>query len=139
MSRSTRPPRRLHLRDLTADPCNANRGTDRGREALARSLREYGAGRAVLIDRHGCVIAGNKTFEQARALGLPLRVVKTDGQHLIAVQRDDLDLRTDARAKALAIADNRVGELDLEWNVEMLKTLHAEGLDLSAFWTEAEF
>ena len=51
-------------------------------------------------------------------------------QHLIAVQRDDLDLATDPRARALAIADNRVGELDLEWDVEMLKQLHADGLDL---------
>src|SRR5437762_5454337 len=51
--------RRLRLADLTADPRNANRGTARGRAALARSLREYGTGRAVLIDKHGGVIAGN--------------------------------------------------------------------------------
>lgn len=131
--------RPLTLVDLTADPKNANRGTDRGRAALERSLREYGAGRAVLIDRQGRIIAGNKTVEQAKRLNIPLRVVKTDGQHLIAVQRDDLDLATDPRAKALALADNRVGELDLEWDVEMLKQLHADGLDLSAFWTDAEF
>src|ERR1700690_2937070 len=106
------PGRRLaDLVDLKPDPHNANRGTDRGRTALERSLREYGAGRAVLIDRHGRIIAGNKTVEQAKRLKIPLRVIKTDGTHLIAVQRDDLDLRTDARAQGLAIADNRVGEL----------------------------
>src|SRR5688572_19960007 len=127
------------LIDLMTDPENANRGTDRGRDALARSLREYGPGRAVLIDRQGRIIAGNKTVEQAKRLNIPLRVVKTDGRHLIAVQRDDLDLRTDARAKGLAIADNRVGELDLQWDVAMLKQLKAEGLDLSAFWTTDEF
>jgi hypothetical protein len=125
--------------ELTPDPQNANRGTDRGRQALGESLRAYGAGRAVLIDRHGVIIAGNKTVEQARRLNIPLRVVKTDGLHLIAVQREDLDLATDPRAKALAIADNRVGELDLEWDVDMLKQLHADGLDMSAFWTPAEF
>jgi DNA modification methylase len=137
-ARSSRS-RPLTIVDLTADPQNANRGTDRGRAALERSLREYGAGRAVLIDRRGRIIAGNKTVEHAKRLHLPLRVVKTDGTFLIAVQREDLDLATDPRAKALAIADNRVGELDLEWDVEMLKQLHADGLDLSAFWTEAEF
>ena len=110
-SSKRRADRQLSLADLKADPQNANRGTDRDREALARSLREYGAGRAVLIDRRGHVIAGNKTVEQARALNLPLRVVETDGTFLVAVQRNDLDLQTDARAKALAIADNRVGEL----------------------------
>lgn len=131
--------RRFALADLKPDPQNANRGTDRGRAALAESLRAYGPGRAVLIDRKGRIIAGNKTVEQAKALHIPLRVVKTDGRHLIAVQRDDLDLATDVRAKALAIADNRVGELDLEWDLDMLKQLHDDGLDLSAFWTEAEF
>src|SRR6187397_2955112 len=78
--------------DLSPDPLNANRGTDRGREALDQSLVRYGAGRSVLTDRRGRVIAGNKTVERARALNIPLRVVRTDGRHLIAVQRDDLDL-----------------------------------------------
>jgi DNA modification methylase len=128
-----------HLDTLTPDPHNTNRGTERGRRALAQSLKAYGPGRAVLIDRHGCVIAGNKTVEQAKRLGIPLRVVKTDGTHLIAVQREDLDLATDPRATALAIADNRVGELDLEWDVAMLKQLRADGLNLSAFWTDEEF
>jgi DNA modification methylase len=137
--KSSKSRRSLDLVDLTADPNNANRGTDRGREALARSLREYGPARSVVIDRNGRIIAGHKTVEQAKALGIPLRVVNTDGQHLIAVQRDDLDLRTDPRAQALAIADNRVGELDLEWDVEVLRRLRDQGLDLSAFWTTEEF
>ena len=139
MSKKKIPSPIQNVADLRSDPCNANLGTERGVAALARSLEAYGAGRAVLIDRHGVVIAGNKTVEQARRLNLPLHVVKTDGQHLIAVQREDLDLRRDPRARALAVADNRVGELDLEWNVEMLKHLREDGLDLSAFWTDVEF
>jgi DNA modification methylase len=124
------------LADLHADPRNANRGTDRGRAALERSLRTYGAGRAILIDRHGHIIAGHKTVAEAKRLNLPLRVVRTDGTQLVAVQRADLDVRHDPRAQELAVADNRVGELDLEWDVEMLKQLRTEGLDLSAFWSE---
>src|SRR5262245_22824061 len=93
-------PTSIHaLTDLLPDPQNVNRGTERGRAALEQSIREYGAGRAVLIDRHGRIIAGNKTVEQARRLNMPLRVVKTDGHHLIAVQREDLDLVTDPRAQ----------------------------------------
>ena len=127
------------LGDLSADPCNANRGTTRGRAALGDSLKAYGAGRSVLADREGRVMAGNKTIEQARALGLPIRVVQSDGHTLVVVQRTDLDLATDPRAKALAIADNRVAELDLEWDPDVLKQLQADGLDLSAFWTPDEF
>ena len=126
------------IANLSLDPLNANRGTDRGREALEQSLTSYGAGRSVLTDRRGRVIAGNKTVERAKALNIPLRVVRTDGRQLIAVQRDDLDLDTDPRARALAIADNRVGELDLDWNLDVLKQLHADGFDLSSFWSDEE-
>ena len=49
------------------------------RAALAQSLRSLGAGRSIVLDRHGRIIAGNKTAEQAKALGLRLRVITTDG------------------------------------------------------------
>ena len=136
---STSTDRLGDVSDLQLDFHNANRGTQRGREALNRSLCEYGAGRGVLVDRAGRVIAGNKTVEQARQLGIPIRIVETDGTHLVAVQRRDLDLETDPRARGLAIADNRVGELDLEWDTEVLQALQEEGVDLSAFWTDDEF
>ena len=139
MSKKKIPSPIQNVADLRPDPCNANLGTERGVAALARSLEAYGAGRAVLIDRHGVIIAGNKTVEQARRLKLPLHVVKTDGQHLIAVQREDLDLRRDPRARALAVADNRVGELDLDWDPAILQQLQADGLDLGLFWTPEEF
>ena len=129
----------LTLTDLTPDPKNANRGTARGRAALATSLTTHGAGRSVLIDRAGRVIAGNKTVEQARALGLTITVVPTDGRQLVVVQRTDLDLKRDARARALAIADNRVGELDLDWDPAVLEQLRADGLDLSGLWSEDEW
>ena len=127
------------LDELTPDPRNANKGTVRGREALDHSLLNYGAGRSVLIDRYGRIIAGNKTVERAKALNIPVKVVRTNGRDLVAVQRDDLDLASDPRARALAIADNRVAELDLEWDVDTLKQHQADGLDLSAFWTDTEF
>lgn len=92
----------------------------------------------MLIDRHGKVIAGNKTVAEAKALNIPLQVVRTDGTHLIAVQRDDLDLASDPRARALALADNRVAELDLEWDPEMLKQHLDEGISLEGLWTGPE-
>ena len=125
--------------DLQIDPRNANRGTPRGRHLLDASLREYGAGRAVLTDRDGVLIAGNKTFEVAQRLGIPTRVIETDGQELVVVRRRDLHLASDPKARALAIADNRVGELDLDWDPAILQQLQADGLDLDLFWTTEEF
>ena len=85
--------------DLTPDARNANRGTPRGRELLGASLRQYGAGRSIVVDRAGRILAGNKTLAQARALDLPVETVQTEGERLVVVQRVDLDLDTDVRAR----------------------------------------
>ena len=124
--------------DLTLDDRNANRGTARGRELLAESLKAHGAGRPILTDRFGVVIAGNKTLEAWKTLKKPVQIIRTNGHALVVHQRDDLDLRH-ANTRALAIADNRIAEVDLEWNPEILKALQAEGLDLNLFWTEQEW
>lgn len=124
------------ITQLVLDEKNANKGTKRGRELLEKSLEKYGAGRSVVVDRHNRVIAGNKTLEAAVASGMKsISVVETDGSSLVAVQRGDLDLKRDKKARELAIADNRVGELDLEWNLEVLASLDA---DLQPFWSENE-
>jgi hypothetical protein len=138
--RPDRSPRRIRaLADLIPDRLNANRGTPRGLEALDHSLRELGAGRAIVVDRRGRIIAGNKTAARALALGLPLQIVRSDGRRLIAVQRSDLDLEKDPRARDLAHADNRVAELDLDWNVDVLRALHESGMSLQPWWTDEEF
>jgi transposase len=124
------------ITQLILDEKNANKGTKRGRELLEASLEKYGAGRSVVVDRNNRVIAGNKTVEAARIGGIEsIAVIETDGSSLVAVQRADMDLKRDKKARELAIADNRVGELDLEWNLEVLASL---GVDLDQFWNRNE-
>lgn len=126
------------MADITTDPRNANRGTARGRALLESSLRAYGAGRSVLADKHGVLIAGNKTAEVALDLGLPTRVIETDGRELVVVRRTDLDLSSDPAAVELGLADNRVGEVSLEWDGEALAGLIADGADAARFWRPEE-
>jgi len=126
----------IKLKDLLPDTRNANKGTERGQQMVENSLRKFGAGRSILIDRKGRIIAGNKTVENAGAIGLDdVIVVKTDGTKLVAVQRTDLDLENDTRAQELAIADNRAGQVSLNWDTDVLKSLDC---DLSQFWTTTE-
>lgn len=126
------------LADLRPDERNANRGTPRGRGLVETSLQKYGAGRSVLVDRNGKVIAGNKTTDAAAAAGMDdVLVVQSDGTRLVVVQRTDLDLDTDTAARELAIADNRAGELGLEWDADVLTELSQE-IDLSTFWSKDE-
>lgn len=126
------------LADLTPDARNANRGTARGRALLEHSLRQYGAGRSVLADKHGTLIAGNKTIDVAAELGLPIRTVETDGRELVVVQRTDLDLAIDPAARELAYADNRVGQVSLDWELAQISADVDAGVDLSALWSEDE-
>ena len=126
------------LRDLTPDASNANKGTERGRYALETSLRKYGAGRSILIDRQGRIIAGNKTAETAADVGIDdVIIVQTDGRQLVAVQRTDLDLDS-KEARELAYADNRVAELDLSFDPEQLLADLQAGVDLAQFWRQDE-
>jgi hypothetical protein len=120
-ARMAEPKQINSLSDLQPDAKNANRGTPRGRGMVEDSLRELGAGRSVLVDRNGRLIAGNKTTEAAFAIGLDdVIVVQSDGTKVVVVQRTDLDLSQDKRARRLAIADNRTSEVGLEWEIPVL-------------------
>jgi DNA modification methylase len=128
----------VKLTDFTPDPNNANKGTQRGRGLLENSLQKLGAGRSVLADKNGVLIAGNKTLQTAVESGFENAiVVETDGTQLVVVKRTDLDLSTDAKAKELAVADNRIGEISLEWDADVLSAL-SEEFDLSSMFFEEE-
>ena len=98
---------------------------------LARSMESYGAGRSILVDKEGVVIAGNKTLEAAADAGMGVKVVEVTGNELVVVQRTALDLDgADHTARELAYADNRVGEVSLAWDgVQLGKDIQA-GIDL---------
>ena len=62
------------LADLTPDPANLNKGTQRGLRALDVSVGKYGIGRGVVVDKHGRIIAGNKTVERLADLKLNKKI-----------------------------------------------------------------
>lgn len=130
---------RVKLSELIPDANNANLGSERGRYLLEESLQQFGAGRSVLLDRDGRIIAGNKTHEVAGETGFQnVIIVETSGDELVAVKRTDLDLEDDPRARQLAYADNRAGELSLEWNTEQLVSDLEAGFDLAAMFQDYE-
>lgn len=123
--------------DLKPDPKNANLGTERGRALLKESIETCGLGRGIVADKHGVIIGGNKTFEAAQAAGLGTEVVETGGQELVVVQRMDLDLITDVKARRLAYYDNRTQELDLSWSGPQIQADILAGVPLGeAFFPE---
>lgn len=131
--------RRASIDELFSDEKNANKGTKTGKTALAASLKKFGAARSLVIDGQGRVVAGNKTRDALRAAGVEeVLIVESDGKTAVAVQRPDWDLSSDTSlAREYAFADNRVGELDLDWDIELVRDA-ADDIDLSDWWSDAQ-
>ena len=130
----------IKLSDLQPDANNANRGTERGTYMIRRSLEKLGAGRSIVLDKQGRIIAGNKTAEAAEDIGIDdVIVVRTRGDKLVAVLREDLDLDDPAgQARELAYADNRTGQVSLEWDAGVLSADIENGVDLSDWFKPFE-
>lgn len=126
------------LESLSQDTKNANVGTDRGRDAVRNSLVENKFAGAIVVDKNGNILGGNKTQQAAIQSGFKgVKIVKTDGQQAIAIQRTDLDIDS-PEGRRLAIALNRTAELGLQWDASVLSGLSDEGVDLSSYFTENE-
>jgi DNA modification methylase len=139
-SKSASEPKTIKkLADLAPDPLNANDHTERGSGMMEESIRECGFGDSLTVDKNGIVISGNQRLETLADIGLenPL-VVQSDGSRPVIHQRLDLDLSKDARAKLLALYQNRVGEANLQWSPEMLRALQQQGIRLDGLWSEKE-
>lgn len=110
------------ISELKFDDKNFNVHTERGMSMLEKSLGKFGAGRSILIDKHGNIIAGNGIVEAAGNIGLEeVQVVKSDGKKIIAVQRTDIELNSEA-GREMALADNATASADLEWDKDLIKS-----------------
>ena len=58
------------LSDLALDSGNANKGTERGRQAIEASIREFGFADAGTLDKHNTIIGGNKRTLAAGVIGM---------------------------------------------------------------------
>ena len=100
-------------------------------KTIADALREVGAARSIVIDEDNVVLAGNATIEAAADAGITkVHVLEADGDTVIAVRRHGLTRQEKAR---LALYDNRAAELAEGWDVDVLKELQSDGVDLSSF------
>ena len=103
----------VDIESLVHDDKNFNRGTEEGGKLIARSFKEHGAGRSVLLDKNNRLVAGNKAAEGAREAGIRrVIVVETEGDEMVAVRRKDVDLDT-AEGRKMALLDNLTQQVSL--------------------------
>lgn len=133
--------RKAKLTEFMPDPENANEGTERGTAFIEDSVQKYGAGRSLLADKRGTLIAGNKTQQALVDAGFEdVIVVTTQGDTPVIVQREDLDLEDDPehRARLLAYSDNRASALSLQWDAARILLDKEKGVPIERMWTPDE-
>lgn len=109
-----------NVEQLIPDNKNFNKGTEYGQHLIEESLRKFGAGRSILLDKNNRIIAGNKTIENAAIVGLDnVIIVETDGNQIVAVKRKDIDLDS-AKGRELALADNATSKANLAWDMDII-------------------
>jgi len=136
---------KVKISDLTPDDKNYNKGTQFGNSLIEKSLRKFGAGRSILLDKNNRIIAGNKTIENAYTIGLDdVLVVETTGNQIVAVKRMDIDLDSKI-GRELALADNASAKANIEWDYDNIQQdwelaeQNEWGIDNSNFITADEF
>lgn len=116
----------VDIDSLVHDDKNFNRGTEEGGKLIARSFKEHGAGRSVLLDKNNRLVAGNKAAEGAREAGIRrVIVVETEGDEMVAVRRKDVDLDT-AEGRKMALLDNLTQQVSLAWDTDAIQSVQAE-------------
>lgn len=123
------------LAALKPDTENRRKHNPRNVGMIEDSLQEVGAGRSVVIDSDGTILAGNATVEAAGNVGIErVRIIETDGNEIIAVRRTNLSA---TQKKRLALYDNRTAEL-ADWDIDQIALDVAAGDDLDGLFTPAE-
>ena len=125
----------IDIEELAQDTHNFNRGNEQGQQLMERSFKELGAGRSILLDRNGNIIAGNKSQKAAIAAGIKkVRVIETTGDELVAVKRTDVDIDS-ADGRKMAFLDNLTTQVNLTWDETEIQAVQAdvEGFDVGDF------
>lgn len=131
------PTKSYYMADLKYDPNNFRLHGEQNKRIIHKSLVECGAGRSILIDNDDCIVAGNGVYEQAQSLGIPVRIIETDGSELIAVKRRDLTADDDRR-RMLALADNHASDTSIFNDQIVLENFTTDELEAWEFSVDAE-
>lgn len=127
------------LSDLIPDDKNFNTGSEYGNSLIKKSFRKFGAGRSILIDKNNRIIAGNKSVENAAAIGLEdVQIVESDGKKIIAVKRTDIDLDS-PEGREMALADNASAKANIVFDAELIEAELGEAVCEEWIGTQKQF
>jgi ParB-like chromosome segregation protein Spo0J len=116
----------LPVSDLVEDPQNARKHSQKQLQKLAAGMNKFGFVNPILIDRSHMIIAGHARFKASLMIGM---------SHVPTILLDGL---SESGRKALAIADNKLGDMST-FDPAVLTQILAEldavdyGIEFTAF------
>lgn len=122
------------LKDFVPQRLNANDHTERGMRMLAQSIEKNGVIGAMTVAANGETFDGSATWETCvQTFGEDVEpiVIRSDGSRPVIHIREDLETADDPRAIELGIAANRVAEMNLSYNLDVLSEI-GKDIDLSS-------
>ena len=118
---------------------NSNRHTQRGMGQLEASMRKYGYVTPMTAAADGEIIDGSARAETgATVFGDDVLVVHHDGTKPVIMVRDDIPSADTPEARGISIAANRIAQVNLDFDPEVLLGDLQAGVDLAQFWRQDE-
>lgn len=125
------------ISDFRPQEQNANKHTPRGLGMLRDSIQQGGWISAITTTADGESIDGSARLEEAYEIFGDVEpiIVRSKGDRPIIHIREDIPTADTEQARRLSIAANRVSEVSLNWDMEVLEEW-SEDFDLSEFWAD---
>lgn len=118
---------------------NSNKHTQRGSGMLEASMRQYGYVAPMTAAANREIIDGSARIEtSATVFGDDVLVVHHDGTKPVIMVRDDIPSADTPEARAISVAANRIAQVNLDYDAEVLLEDLAAGIDLEQFWRKDE-
>jgi len=118
---------------------NGNKHTQRGMGMLESSMRQYGYVSPMTAAADGEIIDGSARIEtSANVFGDDAIVVHHDGTKPIIMVRDDIPSADTPEARAISMAANRIAQVNLDFDAEVILGDLNAGVDLEQFWRPDE-
>ncbi|MCG2681162.1 MAG: hypothetical protein L6455_14530 [Kiritimatiellae bacterium] len=121
------------LSDFRQQVVNANKHTPRGMGALEDSMQKVGYTAPIIAAADGEIISGSARHETAANVfgsdAHPI-IIESDGKRPIVVVRKDIANASTKHAKQISLLENRVAELNLEWDTDVLADMLKDDPDI---------
>jgi hypothetical protein len=118
---------------------NGNKHTQRGMGMLEASMRQYGYVSPMTAAADGEIIDGSARIEtSANVFGDDAIIVHHDGTKPVIMVRDDIPSADTPEARAISVAANRIAQVNLDFDAEVILEDLQAGVDLAQFWRQDE-